>query len=293
MRFEHLSSHYYDYIDGANGISRQYDQLFPSAGISYNGNKWRHSLTFRTTTARPSFSALSSATYYVNRFFYQMGNPQLKHQNSYLVEWRTQWKDFFFSARYTRTNDFISNYFGATATKPYSVVSTYGNYDNISNLLASLYWSHTYGVWQPELNGAFVNQFFSVSYMGKPLSCDGNTWNVSFSNTFRITDTFNATLNYFFSNGGQAGYVKLKPYQYFSAGLTKTFLDRRLTIAFRAFDIFHQYLFRERGRIGVVDFTQTEDYRSWNYSLTVTFRLNSNKGKYNGQNSAKEMINRL
>ncbi len=69
--------------------------------------------------------------------------------------------------------------------------------------------------------------------------------------------------------------------------------DGRLQVAFSASDLFHQYIFREKMHQHSVDFAQTEDYRQWNYKLTVTYKFNKRTGRYHGENSAQEEVNML
>ena len=42
-----------------------------------------------------------------------------------------------------------------------------------------------------------------------------------------------------------------------------------------------------------VDFSQTEDYKLWNYKFTLTWKFNKRTGRYHGENSAQDELNRL
>ncbi len=70
-------------------------------------------------------------------------------------------------------------------------------------------------------------------------------------------------------------------------------MSGRLQVAFSANDLFHQQLFKERTHEHAVDFSQTEDYKLWSYKLTITWKFNKRKGRYNGMNSAEDELNRL
>lgn len=79
IRYEHLTSRYTNLSEKSpDNMERHYDQWFPSFGITLNEPSWHHSLSFRTTTARPSFSQLSGNIYYISRFQYQISNPKLQ-----------------------------------------------------------------------------------------------------------------------------------------------------------------------------------------------------------------------
>ena len=82
-------------------MSRTYDQWFPSFSVSLNEPSWHHSLNFRTTTSRPSFSQLSRNIYYISRFQYGISNPKLQAYNTYRLTYSVQWIDFYGILRYT------------------------------------------------------------------------------------------------------------------------------------------------------------------------------------------------
>lgn len=89
------------------------------------------------------------------------------------------------------------------------------------------------------------------------------------------------------------GKTKFSPTQNWSLGANKSWMDGRLQVAFSANDLFHQQFFKERTHEHAVDFSQTEDYKLWSYKLTVTWKFNKRKGRYNGMNSAEDELNRL
>ena len=293
LRYEHLNSRYTDKENISENMQHIYDQWFPSFTVGMQQEKWAYSLQFSTQTLRPSFRQLSSATYYVNRFFYQEGNPKLQPQASYLLTWRTTWKDFNGSLTYQYTKDHLNNDFNVPEDKPLRIISTYSNFNHISHLRAALVWQHNFGWWKPNVSGNFDQQYFKVEYLGKDLNCNGNSWNVSFNNYFVLPHNYQLSLTYYFSNGGMVNDCHFRSYQNWGLGVTKSFLDNKLTVSAKASDLFHQYLFREKIKLGKVNFAQTEDYKLWYYRLTVSFHFNKLKSKYRGVNAAQQEMNRL
>lgn len=293
LRYEHLRSEYINENDHSEDITRTYNQWFPSMGLSYNGETWRHSFSVNTKTARPSFSSLSASTYFVNRFYYLKGNPQLKPSTTFSAQWRFMWNDFTLTLSYRHIKNITAYYYDVPEGQPARMVVTYMNYDKKQLASAALSWSHTYGIWQPSVNMYFQRQFFNTIYMNKPLDRDGNNWELTVNNYFKLRNGWRFSLYYYFDNGGRKGNTDHEPVQDFTLTVQKSFLKNRLTLTLRGSDLFRQSIYREKVKNGMVDFSQTEDYHERNVRLTVTYRFNHKKAKYRGENSAQQEMNRM
>ena len=87
--------------------------------------------------------------------------------------------------------------------------------------------------------------------------------------------------------------VELKSFQMLNVGLQKSFLDGRLSVSLNARDLFHTMKYREMEQIKNIQFRQTEDYRYWNFSVSVIYRLNNTKTRYRGKTSISDELDRL
>lgn len=293
IRYEHLTSRYTNRLDETNNMERTYDQWFPSFSISLQEPSWYHSLNFRTSTARPSFSQLSGNIYYISRFQMQISNPKLQPVNTYRLTYAVQWKDFYGMLRYTYIDKPIMYVQEVPADKPVRYISTFMNYGKQQKVYGYLNWGHAFGWWRPDANIDGTYQFFKVNDHGEVINYNGFSWSVTFDNYFTLPHNYQLSLSYMFSNGGKNGRTQFKANQNWSLGANKSFLGDRLQIAFSANDLFHQYLFREKTHQKLVDFSQTEDYKLWNYKLSITYKFNKRTGRYHGENSAQDEINRL
>lgn len=293
IRYEHLTSHYTNLLDAESNMSRTYNQWFPSFSISLNEPSWRHSLNFRTTTARPSFSQLSGNIYYISRYQYQISNPKLQTYNTYRLTYSTQWKDFQGMLRYTYIDHPIMYVEELPADKPVRYISTFMNYGKQQRLFAYLNWGHTFGFWRPNANVSITYQFFKVDDHGELINYNGLSWDASLDNYFTLPHDYQLSLSYSFDKGGSIGKTKFRPHQNWSIGANKSFFKGRMQVAFSANDLFHQTLYKERIHEHAVDFSQTEDYKLWNYKLSITWKFNKRSGRYHGENSAKDEMNRL
>ena len=293
FRYEHLTSSYTNLLDAASNMSRTYDQWFPSFSVSLNEPSWHHSLNFRTTTSRPSFSQLSGNIYYISRFNYGISNPKLQAYNTYRLTYSVQWKDFYGILRYTYIDHPIMYIAEVPEDKPVRYISTFMNYGKQQRAYAYLNWGHTFGFWRPNISLSTAYQFFKVDDQGERINYNGFSWSASINNYFTLPHGYQLSLSYLFENRGMNGRVQFRPDQNWSIGANKSFMGDRLQVAFSASDLFHQFYFREKTHQHSVDFSQTEDYKLWNYKLTLTWKFNKRTGRYHGENSAQDELNRL
>ncbi len=222
-----------------------------------------------------------------------MSNAKLQPVNTYRLTYSAQWKDFYGMLRYTYIDKPIMYIQEVPADKPVRYISTFMNYNHQQMLFGYINWGHAFGFWRPNVSVDATYQFFKVNDHGENISYNGIKWSANIDNYFTLPHDYQLSLSYLFDNGGVNGRVKFKPTQNWSMGVNKSFLEGRLQIAFSANDLFHQYLFKEKIHQHYVDFSQTEDYKLWNYKLTVTWKFNKRKGRYNGENSAQDELNRL
>ena len=293
IRYEHLTSRYTNLQDATSNMSRTYDQWFPSFSISLNEPSWHHSLNFRTTTSRPSFSQLSGNIYYISRYHYEVSNPKLQAYNTYRLIYSAQWKDFHGMLRYSYIDHPIMYVEEVPADRPVRYISTFMNYGKQQWLFAYLNWGHAFGFWRPNISLSTTYQFFKVDDQGERINYNGFSWSASIDNYFTLPHGYQLSLSYLFENRGMNGRVQFRPDQNWSIGANKSFMGDRLQVAFSASDLFHQFYFREKIHQHSVDFSQTEDYKLWNYKLTLTWKFNKRTGRYHGENSAQDELNRL
>jgi hypothetical protein len=98
---------------------------------------------------------------------------------------------------------------------------------------------------------------------------------------------------YYYCNGGAIGLFSIKSYQEFNLSLTKSLFHNRLDMSISGNDLFHKMKYRENGYLTNIHFTQTEDYRLWNYSISIKYKFNNIKTKFRGASAVNNEINRL
>lgn len=79
LRYEYANWKYYEGENLSKSQSRVYNNLFPSANISFNPDKNTHvSVGYRQTISRPSYSQLNDNIEYQSRYYYVQGNSKLE-----------------------------------------------------------------------------------------------------------------------------------------------------------------------------------------------------------------------
>ncbi len=295
IRYEYMKMDYNDHLDSEANVRRRFSNVYPSLSLSHNCKGWGNTLSFSSRTRRPSFSQLSAMSYYQNRYMYQHGNPLLVPSTSYILQWDSGYKFVNFSLGYTYTKDFITNdmytidYDGTT-----QIISSYANRDKVQYIKANVTIQKNIAWWRPTLSAGVNKQFFQTDYLGETINCNRPQYYLTFNQYFTLPKSTTISAYYYFNSGGDQGSLRFKPYQMLNIGIQKSFLNKRLTVRLKANDIFHTMKFKVSEYRGNIHFWQTEDYRMWNYSVSITYRLNKKKKiKYRGDESISDEIERI
>lgn len=235
---------------------------------------------------------MSNANYYGNEYMYQQGNPQLTPSKLYSMQYYSVYKFIKFSVEYTYQKDYIALNFYNNG-KDNMVLSTYKNFPTKQNLNAYINLQKKWGIWSPSLSLGISQPFFKCNYRGEEIKHNRASAYVVFNQFFQLPHNYMLSSYVYYNTGGNQGAVKLEPFHSIDLGLQKSFLSNKLMISLNAKDIFHGMKFKETELLDAFYFTQTENYHLWNYSLNITYRINSKKTKYRGKNALDSDIKRL
>lgn len=288
-----LSREYKDYIDRNGDVNRHYRNVYPSLSVSYRKKGWVNTVSFSSKTTRPTFRQLSNASYYMNEYMYQKGNPLLKPSKTYTLQWNSGYDFIHFSAGYTIVKDYIAMDSYTPQPSVNQIVSSFTNYDNMQYLKAELNLQKNISWWMPSFSAGVIRQFFGCEYLGKEIAYEKPQVYLVFNQYFRLPKSYMLNMYYYLNTGGDQGIVRFKPYQMLNVGLTKSFLNDKLSVSLKAQDVFHTLKFKETYSVKNISFSQTEEYSWWHYSLSIIYRLNQKKMKYRGKTSIEDEINRL
>lgn len=292
IRYEHSYAYFQDFKDSGNNFSRTYNRVYPSFSISWQGNEWGHSLAFVSTLRRPGFTQLSNNTYYSDRYVYQKGNPLLKPAASYTLQWTSSYRYLNFNLQYKYTRNLIGNGYEDTGSN--TVVHTYVNYPKGQYVIAGINLQKTFGWWSPSLSVNLMKPFFTALYRGNARNYNTPYTVFTVNQLFTFPKDYLLTIYYNLQTGGYyAGTVSFRPLQNLTMEIQKNFLNKRLNVSLKAYDIFHTVKYKESQYLNAITFQQTEDYRLWYYAMTITFRLNKDKTKYSGKSAMQDDLDRM
>ncbi len=291
LKYEYSYLRYSDRKDPSQSFSKRYHNLHPSLLLTYAHKDWNHSLSFTSRTVRPSFGDLTNDVYYTNEYMVQQGNPQLQPSTIYNAEWQSNYRFLTLTASYTYTKDLI---YHTQELEGKRILSTIINYPHIQTLQLGASLQKSVGIWSPTLSIGYKQPFFQTMYLGEKLTHNHPVVQISTNQQLTLPKQYLLSLYYMVKTpGNYQAAVKMRTIQTLNLSLQKSFWHERLILTLSANDLFRTLKYREDERIGYLHFQQTEDYREWNYSLSVVFRLNKKTASYKGQNTLDSEIGRM
>lgn len=293
VRYEHVTSDYYDQGIFVDAQSRDYSNFYPNLSLAMPVGNTQLSLSYTAKTRRPGYSELNNNLQYNDRFTYEGGNPNLKpetiHDLTFMGNYR--WAQLIVS--YRHTTDPIEFIALSYDDNPAITVFTRENYEKRDNLMAGLSLSPKFGFWEPVLSLQMQKQFFKSRHQGEWMHFNRPFYATRLNNSFRISKTFTANLSYYYRTKGNSGCLLSKPSQSLDFSLNKTFFDERLALNLRVNDLFASQ------RNSHIIYGEHMNFDKWNYSdtrsvrLTVRYKFNATRSKYSGTGAANDELNRL
>ncbi|MDR0892037.1 MAG: outer membrane beta-barrel protein [Mediterranea sp.] len=294
-RYENMKATYLDLSASDMDMRRVEREIYPSLSLSYNASGFSNTLSFRSQIERPPLSFLNGQTYYIDRFQYQKGNPQLRPQKSYSIEWRTNYRNLNLNISYVYTKDYISTLFEDDPSIGESVLYyTWENFNKAQFVKANVSYACTlFKCWFPSLTIGVIKPFFKSRYLDKSVLYNRPSVYLSVTNSIQLPDEYLFSLNCDFDSGGNKRIYDYQPNFIAALSLKKDFFHKKLALELRWNDMFKSLKYKSSTKINRFYFRQTEDYREWNVSLGVIYRMRSNVKRLRSNSAAREEIQRL
>ncbi len=252
-------------------VKRSYFQLFPSAFINKSiGEDNQLRLSYSRRIERPDYGDLNPFRVYTDPYLYFEGNPFLQPELSHSLEFTYTWKSALSTSLvFSYTSDVVNWIIG-------TIDSSEITFQSPQNLSSQVYlglnvsyskeffpwWSHT----------SFANVYWN-KYKDEANQYDFENNMVSFEyntqNSFKFGKGFSAELGGFYRSKSIYGVFITKPMFAVSAGVQKSFSDKKATLKIALSDIFRTH---NRFSYGTYDNLQTSrDLKYDNRVLTVSF----------------------
>ena len=294
VRYEHITSDYYEGGTRVDEQSRTYDNVFPTLGLALPVGKAQLALSYSGSIARPSYWNLRSNITYANRYTYEGGNPLLRPSIIQRLSLDASWKWIYFNLGYRHTKDVMIQIGRAYSEEdPTVMLLIHENKGDMDNLNATLSFAPTIGIWSPQLTLMYLQQWYMVDMPGGTRTNFDNpvgyfTWN----NNFSLPCGFILDADFSLMTRGDQDNARQKMLGSIDLSLRKSFLNERLSLQLSARDLLNTNAYS--GTIYSGNRTMTVDQQTRRtFTLTLRYKFNPSKSKYKGTGAGQEQRSRM
>ena len=294
VRYEHITSDYYEGGTRVGEQSRTYDKVFPTLGLSLPVGKAQLSLSYSGSIERPSYWSLRSNLTYANRYTYEGGNTLLRPSIIQRLSLDASWKWIYFNMGYRHTKDVMIQIGRAYSEDgPTVMLLIHENKGDMDNFNATLSFAPTIGIWSPQLTLMYLQQWYMVDMPGGIRKNFDNpvgyfTWN----NHFSLPRGFTLDADFSLMTRGDQDNARQKMLGSIDLTLRKSFLNERLSLQLSARDLLNTNTYS--GTIYSGNRTMTIDQQTQRtFSLTLRYKFNPSKNKYKGTGAGQEQRSRM
>jgi iron complex outermembrane recepter protein len=276
-------------------FSRQYNDLFPTAFVSYKLNT-ANQLTFSAGRRidRPAYQDLNPFLFFINQYTYKVGNPFMQPQYTNNIELSHIFKGVLTTTlRYSDTRSYFTQIFRTTGDTTIFSESNLGRQRSAGvSVNAQL---GLYAWWSVTLHLDAGYKKVDGYADGNEIRTDGVNAQLNANNQFRWKGGWSAELSGYYNSRDVDGQFVLYPYGQVSMGLSKQVLQSKGTIRMNWRDVFFtEYLTADISYQNVREhFTQKHDSRLVNLSFTYRFGKTLKDAGRRAQGGATDEQNRV
>jgi len=262
-------------------VKRSYWQFFPSAFITYKISPDNQlNASFSRRTSRPNYNSLNSAIRYTDPYTAIQGNPYLQPSVSQSYVLNYTYKSFqILSLSYLKVNN-DENLVISQNDQTKESISTYQNLGNTSTLSATSSGSFNIKKWW-NVNAEIDASFNKVNTLvqGNPFQSRRFAWDLSVDQTFFLPKNFKLQLTGSYESPSINGLARTLSASQIDAGINRTFMEKRMTISFKARDIFFGSRYRSILQYNNVNTRWDNEYESRRFTLGFTYNFGNTKLK--------------
>ena len=294
VRYEHITSDYYEYDKRIDEQSRKYDHFFPSLAMSFPLGKVQMQLAYRASIKRPSYWDLRGNITYANRYTYETGNPKLQPTTIQTLSLNTVYRWMSLSLSYNHYKNDYTNYVRTYSEEnPTIGLLTHEHMAPYNCLSASLMLSPVIGKWTPRWGVQVQRYDCKVETPQGVETFDNPLATLSWRNTVKFTDSFWLNADAYYQTKGQAFNAdRLVDYWYMNLNLYKGFMNNRMSLQLRVTDLFNTQKSDNRIYCGLRTMELDDEMRQ-TFSLTFRYKFNPTKSKYKGTGAGQSQKARM
>lgn len=281
LRAEQTSSNG-NLITQSQVVKRSYLDFFPSLFINHTlSDKHEIGISYSRRIDRPNYDNLNPFRFYLDQYTYEQGNPFLKPQytNAFELSY-TYNKTINVTMGYSRTTD-VSVDVLLTDSITKATYQTRANLQTQDSYNINVNSPYTIAKWWTgniNING-FYNKFKADSLLGGTLNNGQAAFNVRTTQTFLFGKAFKAEVSANYQSPQTYSIFKLRSQYSVDAGVSKSFLNKKLNIKASVTDIFDTRRNNLSTRFQSVNLDIRQKNETRLGRLTVTYNFGNSKIK--------------
>lgn len=293
LRYEHVDSRYYEDGKKMDEQSRTYDNLFPSAMLSFPINNVRMRLNYTRKITRPAFSQLNGNVQYINRYTYQSGNPYLRPSYRDYVSLLGNYRWLTCMVDYAYVSDYIMSVYTQYGDNPEIALLQKQNAQPYHELSGMLNIAPTFGIYHPVLMAGVRAQFFHVNFRGQTIRLDKPIGIFRFNNALELPFKIWLNVDFSYRTAGNAENMYLDDTWQCDLGLYKSFNNDQWTIKLQCNDLFSTAQSNMILQSDIREIAMKKDWDTRDISITVRYNFNTAKSKYKGTGAGESQKSRM
>jgi iron complex outermembrane receptor protein len=296
LRAEHTTSN--GDLVSRNGVPviRKYLDLFPSLFINQTlSPKNEVSFSYSRRIDRPGYDDLNPFVFYLDQYTYSQGNPFLNPQYTHSFEFNyTYNKGINVTLSYSHTSDAITEII-LTDTLAKTTHQTRLNLQSQNAYNINVYAPYTISKWW---NGnanliTYYIKFKSNDLAGGNLDDGKAAFQLRTTQTFVLSKTFKAEIATNYQSPQTYGIYKIEQRYFVDAGLSKSFMDKKLSLKFSVNDVFNTNRNKLSSRYQSVNFDLNQKNETRVGRLTLTYNFGNAKIKMRQHSTSSDEKNRV
>ncbi len=262
-------------------VKRNYLQLFPSAFITYKADDNNQlNASYSRRISRPNYNSLNSAIRYTDPYTAIQGNPYLQPSISQSYVLNYTYKSFqILSLSYLKVSDDVS-LVATQNDQTKETISTYQNLGSTQSLAATSAGSFNIAKWwnvNYEVDAAYNK--VSTVVQGQPYNSSRFAWSGHTDQTFFLPNNFKAQVSAEYDSPSINGLARTLSASQIDASVSKTFMDKRMTLSFKVRDIFFGNRYRSILQYNNINTRWNNEYESRRFTLGLTYNFGNTKLK--------------
>lgn len=293
LRYEHVRSRYFINEVLSEVQSHTYDNLYPSASVTYSPGAFNFTLSYSHRSYRPNYGMLYPEYLYTNRVLYHRGNPNLQPEKRHTLTLQGTWKFITFMAQYANRTDVFVQVFEPYRGNENIQVRTMANKPHNNEFYAFISASPTIGIWNPTLSLSVDKPWFEADYRGSLKKMGQPQFDVKWQNTFTLPWDITAEASLSWSSSHDYLNLHMSSQTRLNLRVYKSFLNKTLTVYLAGYDLLDKTQQHTWYYSGIVHTDGIIDNHNRMGMLTLRYNFNTSRSRYKGTGAGQSEKSRF